>query len=659
MDEDEAIAIVGVGCRYPGAGNLQEFWRVLHNGEDHVNEIPKERWNNAAFFDENTDAIGKTYVKKCGFIDDINGFDNTLWGISSAEAQMMDPQQKLVLECTHMAFEDGGFTRKYLDGSKTGVYIGTMADDYRIMNVDAYKDMSVYSLTGMSGSIISNRVSYTYNLHGPSITLDTACSSGLVTIDVASLALRQGDINLAVCGGVNVLQLPYINMALCRARMLSRTGKCHTFSADADGYARGEGCGVVILKKLKQALCDNDKIWGTIATKCNQDGRMATPITAPSGEQQKQLLELIYPAINIDAALIQYIEAHDRIPQLRLLSFQELVHLLEIPTEFNSLGSFFTNAKQSADLTGTTLIGSVKTNVGHGESVAGITGLIKVLLTMEHGEIVPSLHFSKSNANPKLHMERYCLEVVTERKIWSPHQDGSRIACVNSFGFGGTNAHAIVKQLRQKEQPASPTQKHEYVILAFSAKNMEVLTRNLQHFSDNFALERQSLRSIAYTSTCKRDHLQKRLAVCASSKQGLTQDIKHAINSNSTNDTSRDRSGICFVLNGVGTTWKGMCRDFMNVSVFQKTIRQIDALLQSRTGWSIADVFNSSDPRVVEDPFAGHICIFACQVGLASVWKNFGINPTAIVGMSVGEVAAAHISGSLSLEAATKVIYER
>ncbi|KAL5012951.1 hypothetical protein ScPMuIL_011502 [Solemya velum] len=647
MDEDEAIAIVGLGCRYPGADNLQEFWKLLCNGEDHVNEIPKERWNNAAFFDEDPDARGKTYVTKCGFIEDINGFDNTLWGISNTEAQKMDPQQRLVLECTHMAFEDGGFTRKYLDGSKTGVYMGTMTDDYRNMYADAYEDMSVYSLTGMSGSIISNRVSYTYNLHGPSITLDTACSSGLVAIDVASLALRRGDINLAVCGGVNVLQLPYINMALCRARMLSRTGKCHTFSADADGYARGEGCGVVILKKLKQARCDNDKIWGTIATQCNQDGRMATPITAPSGEQQKQLLELIYPASNIDAALIQYIEAHGTGTPTG------------DPIEFNSLGSFFTDAKHSADFTGTIPIGSVKTNVGHGEAVAGMTGLIKVLLMMEHGEIVPSLHFSKENANPNLHMEAYCLEVVTERKIWPTHQDGSRIACVNSFGFGGTNAHAIVKQLRQKKQPASPTQEHEYVILAFSAKNIEILTRNLQHFSDNLELERQSLKSIAYTSTCKRDHLQKRLAVCASSKQGLVQDIKHAMNSNSTNDTSISKNGICFVLNGVGTTWKGMCRDFMNVSVFQKTIQQIDDLLQSRTGWSIADVFISSDPRVVEDPFAGHICIFACQVGLASVWKNFGINPTAIVGMSVGEVAAAHISGSLSLEAATKVIYER
>ncbi|KAL5012815.1 hypothetical protein ScPMuIL_011366 [Solemya velum] len=207
MDGDEAIAIVGVGCRYPGADNLKDFWELLRNGEDHITDIPKNRWNNQAFYDEDPDAKGKSYVKKAAFIEDINGFDNKFFGISAAEAKAMDPQQKLVLECSHMAFEDGGFTQQYLDGSNTGVYMGVMTDDHRGMQLDALEDMVTYTATGMTSSIISNRVSYTYNLQGPSLSLDAACSSGLVAIHLASLALRQGDIELAVCGGVNLLPL--------------------------------------------------------------------------------------------------------------------------------------------------------------------------------------------------------------------------------------------------------------------------------------------------------------------------------------------------------------------------------------------------------------------------------------------------------------------
>ncbi|KAL5012816.1 hypothetical protein ScPMuIL_011367 [Solemya velum] len=417
------------------------------------------------------------------------------------------------------------------------------------------------------------------------------------------------------------------------------------FSTEADGYVRGEGCGVVILKRLKQAIRDNDKVWGVITTGCNQDGHMSTPITAPSGVQQTKLLQSVYQKFNINPADIQYIEAHGTGTPTG------------DPVEFNSLGQFFMEARRKSGVTGNIPIGSAKTNVGHGESAAGMTGLIKVLLMMEQAEIVPSLNFSKQTANPKLNIDKYCLEVTTCVNSWKEKVDGSRVACVNAFGFGGTNAHAIVKRSTLK---TNQVDSECPLLFTFSAKDKDSLRKTLQNVRDNLASEKYSLDSISYTSTCRRDHFSQRFAVCSSSRDELTLKLENALQAKLGDLLSDVKTKqVAFIFNGVGTTWRGMCKDLMQVPVFQDTIQKIDEFLGNRTNWSIADKFESCDPSLVNDPFVAHICNFACQVGLATVWRSIGITPVAAVGISVGEVAAAYISGVFSLLDATNLIFER
>ncbi|KAL4229917.1 hypothetical protein ACF0H5_010308 [Mactra antiquata] len=310
MPKDSDIVIVGVGCKFPGANNLQEYWRVLSNGENHVKEIPKDRWNIDAFYDEDADAPGKTYVRRAGFVDGIDEFDNRFYGINDEEAKLIDPQQRLVLDCTQMALEDGGITRKDIEKTNTSVYIGSMTDDYKGHVMDDNTIASAYSVTGTHNSIISARVSYTYNLLGPALTIDTACSSSLVAIDVASQAILAGKCKTAICGGVNVLLDPQLFIALAKARMLSPDGQCKTFTNENKGYARGEGCGIVIIKKFKDALADGNKIWGMITTDTNQDGNIAKPISAPAEEQQRNLIDQLYRNENVDRSKISLIEAH-------------------------------------------------------------------------------------------------------------------------------------------------------------------------------------------------------------------------------------------------------------------------------------------------------------------------------------------------------------
>ncbi|XP_052816231.1 phenolphthiocerol/phthiocerol polyketide synthase subunit C-like isoform X2 [Mya arenaria] len=312
MDDKVAIAVVGLGCRFPGADNAEEFWRVLVNCENHVKDIPKDRWNNETFYNKDKNAVGKSYVTKAGFLKDHDMWDNKLFGVSDVEAARIDPQQRYVLECVHMAMEDGGFTRAKMSGTKTGVYIGCMNDDYKIMSMQDSSGNTNYSATGSSTTVISSRVSYVFNLQGPCLTVDTACSSAMMAIHLGCQAIRSGDCCQAICGGVSSIMYPDMFITLSKARMMSAVGQCQTFCDTADGYARGEGCGVVILKPLKQAQLDNDKIWGVIVTGTNQDGRAAQPMTAPSGSQQQALFKHVYTKYDIDPSTIQYIEAHDK-----------------------------------------------------------------------------------------------------------------------------------------------------------------------------------------------------------------------------------------------------------------------------------------------------------------------------------------------------------
>ncbi|XP_060078597.1 uncharacterized protein LOC132558089 [Ylistrum balloti] len=648
MEVVEEIAIVGIGCRFPGANNIKEFWNVLVNGENHVNEIPGDRWNLDAIYDPDPDAYGKTYVRRAGLLSKHDMWDNVFFGIAEKEASEMDPQQRYVLECVHMALEDGGITRSELDGSPTSVYIGAMNSDSKTSKDGDYSLMTNYSVTGDAASIITARVSYNYNLLGPSLTIDTACSSSLVAVNLATQSLQIGESSMAICGGVNSILYPDMFVTLTKARMASPTGQCQAFSANADGYARGEGCGIVILERLSDALKNGRHIWATIRTGCNQDGQTAKPITAPSQIQQNRLLHDIYiDSYNINPSHVQYIEAHGTGTPIG------------DPIEVGSLGSFFKEYPlQHDDVTKQRFIGSVKTNIGHLESGAGAASLIKTLLMMKHRQIVPSLH--SLPRNPKIDFEDYQLHVPTSVYPWPALEDGSRAACINCFGFGGTNSHAFVRQWVEK--PALLDRRiddDKLMCVPVSAKSPKSLINTMKHMVSILAEEPCDLKQLAFTASCKRDHHRYRKMFIESNITDLIKSCNNVIDimSNSAITSSKKYRKV-YVFCGVGTAWTNMGMELANeFPVFTNSLRQIDTYLKTLTGWSIEDKLR--DGAEMDDPFISHIGIFACQVGLSDLWKHWGISPDAIVGQSVGEVAAAYCSGVLSLSDAVKVIYHR
>ncbi|XP_048239891.1 hybrid PKS-NRPS synthetase pytA-like [Haliotis rufescens] len=624
----DGIAIIGIGCRFPGATCLEEYWDILSKGENHVVDIPPERWNMDAFFDSDVNAVGKSYATKAGLLKNFDHFDNKLFKINETEAAQMDPQQRQVLECTYMALEDAGITRQQIAGQKVGVYIGSMTVDYGDLISNKSPDVTNHTVTGQASSIISNRVSYVYNLTGPSMTIDTACSSSIVAIHQAGLALRAGDCSIAICGGVNLLIHPAYFIKLSKAQMLSPTGQCHAFSANADGYTRGEGCGIVIVKLLSQALHDGDNIWGTIVTGLNQDGRQVTPITAPSGKQQQELLKDIYTRHGIDPTQVDYIEAHGTGTKRG------------DPVEATALGTFFEKYPRQRH------IGSVKTNIGHLEAAAGVAGLIKVLLMMKHNTIVPSLHFDKPSE--AIDFDRFNFVVPTENTDWKRHK---KVACINSFGFGGSNSHAVLKSFTME----TSVNRDISLPVCFSGSNEKTLNKSMTQFieSGNSSI----FNDVAYTSCIAREHFAFRKAFFANSHSTLKSEIQEELQ-NKNKLSPQEKGNIVFVFCGMGTAWEGMCNDLiLNSDQFSKMILEIDKSLSRFVDWSLLKRFQECDD--VKDPQFGPIAIFACQVSLANLWESWGVKPAAVVGQSVGEVAAAHIAGILSLDEAVRVIYHR
>ncbi|KAK3580057.1 hypothetical protein CHS0354_001010 [Potamilus streckersoni] len=643
MEEQKAVAVIGIGCRFPGANDKDEFWRLLLNGENHIVEVKSHRsgFDNHFITDPLDPEIKQTY--RAGLVERFSSWDNKVFGITEQEAEWIDPQQRFVLDCTHMAMEDAGLTRRDLDGTNTGVYIGVMNDDFKCTVLRNLDSSSSYLVTGINTSIISARVSYVYNLHGPSMTIDTACSSSLVAIHQGGLALGARDCDMAICGGVSLLLDPNLFKTLSNARMLSPTGQCHSFSSKADGYTRGEGCGIIILKRVEDAVKCGNKIWGLLGTGLNQDGHMATPITAPSEKQQIALLHRVYKKYNVSKSTVQVIEAHGTGTPLG------------DPTECNALGTFF-KEKNSSVLKH---IGSVKSNIGHLESAAGVAGLIKVLLMMHHEMIVPSLHVDKEGVNERNNLGKNGLVIPTKIGKW-PLPDGvPRMACVNSFGFGGTNAHAIVQEYIKspdQERYSHVRNTQEQALIVLSGTTQEALTENVCKLVESLNEKSYNLHDISYTSTCKRDHFPFRIGFTASTQSELMAKCQNYMNGRK-ESKRKNKVKIVFVFCGVGTVWQGMCSNLVLVSAFREKLMEVDKLLAVHTGWSVAEKMKSDE--VMTDPMVGHISIFACQVSLLEMWKSCGIKPDAVVGQSVGEVAAAYASGSICLETAVEVIYWR
>ena len=441
----DPIAIVGMGCRFPGASNLDDFWRVVSEGTDTSSEIPDERWPADLFYDPDWDAPGKMATKWGCFVDGVDQFDPVFFGITPREASRMDPQQRLLLEVAWEAIEHAGISAGSLANSSSGVFVGIGQTDYGKIpaQYDNFLDyLDAHVGTGNALSIAANRLSYILNLKGPSVSVDTACSSALVAIHLAVRSLCERECDTALAGAVNVILTPDAMICLSKARMLSATGTCRPFDADANGYVRGEGCGVVVLKRLVDAVAQGDRVLGVLlGTAMNHDGR-TSGITAPNGDSQRRVIQAALAAAGIGPDEVDYIEAHGTGTPLG------------DPIEVDALGKVF--RRKTADAPPAYLT-SVKANIGHLEIAAGIAGLIKTVLLMQHERIKPQWFLEK--LNPHIKLEGTRIEIPHDEVMWEPGQR-RRIASVSSFGFGGTNAHVVVeaspRRSRNRERSIAP-----------------------------------------------------------------------------------------------------------------------------------------------------------------------------------------------------------
>jgi acyl transferase domain-containing protein/NAD(P)-dependent dehydrogenase (short-subunit alcohol dehydrogenase family) len=650
------IAIVGIGCRFPGdVTGPESFWRFLMAGTDAVGEeIPARRWDMHRYYHPDPTRPGKLYCPRAAFLSEIDQFDAPFFGVPPGEAARMDPQQRILLEVCWEALEDGGLIPQQLAGSQTGVFIGISSNDYGMLQIQDVNSVNAYTNAGQTCSIASNRVSYLFDFHGPSFSVDTACSSSIVALHLACESLARGECSLALAGGVSIVLEPALSVGLSKAYMLSPHGQCRAFDAEANGYVRGEGAGVVVLKPLAQAQADGDAIYAVLlATGINQDGR--TPgLHQPSRAAQEALLHQVYAQAGVDPSAVSYVEAHGT--GTTVGDFME----------GNALGTVL--GKQRAE--GQWLhIGSVKTQIGHLEAASGIAGLIKTALILKHRQIPANLHFH--TPNPQIPFEELHLKVQAEPGPL-PGDAAQPFAGVNNFGFGGTNAHVVLQAApaRSKWQPQVATGQAEGrpQVLALSARHPLALQALAQSYLQILEQpQAPTLLDLCFTAATRREHHSYRLGVVAHSQAELSEKLQAFLSGQpqagvaSGSASSGQTPGVTFVFAGNGPQWWAMARQLLTEhALFRATVEQCDRLLTAYTGWSVLDelLVDETHSRMDRTDVA-QTALFVVQVALVEVWKSWGIEPEAVIGHSVGEIAAAYVAGILNLEDAIKVVYHR
>ena len=665
----EPIAVIGIGCRFPGAKNPQAFWELIRDGKDGVSEVPESRWDIDTFYDPDPATLGKANTKWGGFIEDIDKFDPQFFGIAPKEAITIDPQQRLLLEVAWETLEDAGKIPQDLRGSRTGVFIGIGTHDYSIM-MWQQPVSEPYATTGTGNCIAANRISYIFDLKGPSLAVDTACSSSLVAVHLACQSIWTGESSQALAGGVNMLLLPTIMVGFSKGGFMSGEGRCKSFAADADGYVRGEGAGLILLKPLSQAEADGDDIYGVILSSAvNQDG-YSNGMAAPNPEAQEAVLREAYHRGKIDPSQVDYIEAHGT------------GTAVGDPIEMRALGAVIGENRQPGN---NCLVGSVKTNIGHTETAAGIAGIIKVALAFKHQQIPPSLHFNRPN--PAIDFSGSKLRVATELTPWS--QDRPAIAGVNSFGFGGTNAHIVMSSWEVNKTEVQ-RDKDNAELLTISAKSKAALRDLARGYGDSIEQSDFALRDICVASNVKRSHFNHRLTCVADSKRQLVKQLEGFISGAETLGVSTSCVGtqsekICWMFTGQGSQYVGMGRDlYQTQPVFRDALDRCAAFLASYWDISLLEVIFGGDSlsqrrqgAKEEEEGKGEIgllgndanlinqtkytqpAIFALEYALAQLWLSWGVKPDYVMGHSIGEYVAACIAGVFGLEDGLKLVAER
>ncbi|BBY50062.1 putative polyketide synthase [Mycolicibacterium arabiense] len=655
---DEPIAIVAVSCRFPGAPNPEAFWELLADGVDAIREVPEDRFDIDEFYDPDPDAAGKTYTRFGGFLDGIDGFDPEFFGISPREAVWIEPQQRLILETVWEGLERAGYSPASLRGSSTGIFTGVAANEYaHLLSAESIDKIEPHFITGNALNAISGRVAFALGLEGPAVALDTACSSALVAVHQACLALRSGDCDMALAGGVNVLLSPVTVVAASRARMLSPAGRCKTFDASADGYVRSEGCGMLVLKRLSDAERDGDRICAVIPSSAvNQDGA-SSGLTVPNGGAQQRLIGTALTRAGLTGGDVDYLEAHGTGTPLG------------DPIEVQAAAAAYADSR---DANRPLLMGSVKTNIGHTESASGAAGLIKVVLSLQHGLLPKSLHFD--NPSPHIPWDELPVRVVDEATPWQTNGRPRR-AGVSSFGFTGTNAHVLIEEAPQPEEAPAETPQPEDQradVLALSARSPEALVTLARRYETWLTINPDAdLGDVCLTAGTGRSHLEHRAALVVDSIEGaraaLADLAENRLRPGVVRGEHTHRPTTAWLFTGQGSQYPGMARElFAHEPVFAETVQRCADAVADIVARPLLDVVFATDRetggeagKALRDTAFAQPALFAVEMGLARLWQSWGIAPDVVLGHSVGQYAAACVAGVFSLEDGARLMAQR
>ena len=653
LESTEAIAIIGIGCRFPdGVDNPEAYWQFLKDARDVRIDIPKDRWDIERYYDQNPNVPGKIYVRQGYFLKQpIDQFEPEFFGISGAEAARMEPSQRLLLEVTWEALENAGLPPSSLKDTNTGVFIGQMNNDYGITATNSLPEnlADFYLGIGTSLSMSAGRVAYFLGLQGPTLCLDTSCSSSLVTLHLACQSLRSRESNLALVGGVNLMLHPNVTHGLCQGKALSPDSRCKVFDASADGFARGEGCGIVVLKRLRDAIADRDRILGLVkGSAVNHDGA-SSGLTVPNQQSQKKVIVQALKNAKVSPLDIDYVECHGTGTSLG------------DPLEVRALNEVYCQDRSKEQLL---LLGAVKSNIGHLEAAAGIAGVIKIVLAMENQQIPANLHFERPN--PQIDWDEMPVQVPTQSLPWVAGEK-PRLAGISGFGMSGTNAHVVLQEAPRvvKGEPESDLERSVH-ILTLSAKTQSALGELIARYQKYLETNQDSeLADICYTANTGRTHFKQRLAAVASNKQELAQklaeykqgeEVAEIVSGEVTDEIGTP--SIAFLFTGQGSQYVNMGKQLYETEpVFREALDKCDRILSSEIECSLLDVLYD-ESRINQTAYT-QPALFAIEYALFQLWSSWGIKPSVVMGHSVGEYVAATVAGVFNLEDGLRLIAAR
>ena len=642
------IAMIGIACRFPGGADTPDkFWELLNEGVDAIVQAPPSRWDAHDFLDQDLKSPGKMYTAQGGFLkEDLEQFDAQFFGISPNEARAMDPQHRLLLEVSWEALENAFQVPEQLKFSRTGVYVGISGDDYALNHRHSARPETIdaYSITGSTFSTAAGRISYLFGLQGPCMALDTACSSSLVAIHQAVKSLQNRESNLALAGGVNLILHPFMHIGFSKLQAISPDGRCKTFDASANGYVRGEGCAMIVLKRLEDAQRDGDRILGVIkGSAINQDGK-TNGLAAPNGKAQQAVIKEALADANLSATSVDYVETHGT------------GTILGDPIEVEALAAIY-GKNRDRDL----LLGSVKTNIGHLEPVAGMAGLAKILLSLERQLIPKNLHFN--SPNPHIPWDAIPLNVIAKSVAWKKNE-ASRVAGLSSFGFSGTNAHLIISEYSEVEKP-EPEPTDQYEILNLSAQDTNGLIELVKRYLDVLNAGELNIKDLCYSATLGRAHWPYRLSVICKHQGDLIDGLRSFLDGSANPNVQSGHVGakqpkVAFLFTGQGSQYAAMgAHLYATESVFKNAFDRCDEILQSLTQQSLKAIIFQERSETIHETGTTQPALFSIAYALCQLWSAWGIKPHTVMGHSVGEYAAACAAGIFSLEDGLRLITKR